>query len=586
MVAGRSLTVGGRLEDGGDPISIDRRVGYHPAMSLDGHSLADADPTAPPRRPLAATLAGLLGTAVRAFDADAAGIYLVDAAEGDLVLAAGHGLPPSAVGHRLAVGEGLVGRVAAEARSLVSDDVGADPRALHQRADWETPPPVHAFLGLPLRAGVPVLGVLELTSRQPGAFSPDARGQASILADAAALLIEQTRLAELTPLATRDDEPVSLGGGDPLGIATLNRRLLFTSASQTFCLLTGQAVEALIGRPALTVLPFLGRSRAGDALQAALRGVPGHLANIRLTDRAGRPTREVYSVTLIPLADPLGGTGERGGDAGGGILMALQDATARARLENELRQQSSEANEARERLRAVIEVVSHELRTPLTSVLGYAHLLHDRPDADAERRAEWASLVIDKARVLSRQVDEITELARLGSLSFTLKRRAFDPADVIRAVVADVQTAVPSAEITLLLPRRALRVDADPDRIAQVLANLVGNAVKYGPIDRPITIELTGDSTGARMAVIDQGETISADDATRIFEPFVRRPSPAVRGTRGTGLGLAVARGIVEAHGGRLWHAAGASGGNAFYFTLPAEASEGVPGGVSAAGAS
>lgn len=540
-------------------------------MSPDAPGHVDADPAAPQRRPLAATLAGLLGTAVRAFGADAGGIYLVDAAEGDLVLAAGHGLPPSAVGHRLAIGEGLVGRVAAEARSVLSDDVAADPRALHQRADWESPPPVHAFLGLPLRAGVPVLGVLELTSRRAGAFTPDARGQASIWADAAALLIEQSRLAELTPVAARDDEPVSLGGGDPLGIATLNRRLLFTSASPTFCQLTGQTVEALIGRPALTVLPFLGRARASAALQAALRGVPGHLANIRLTDRSGRPTREVYSVTLIPLADRAGD-----GASGGGILMALQDATARARLEIELRQQSQEANDARERLRAVIEVVSHELRTPLTSVLGYAHLLHDRPDADPERRAEWASLVIDKARVLSRQVDEITELARLGSLSFTLKRHAFDPADLVRAVVADVQTAVPSAEFVLDLPRRAVRVDADPDRITQVLANLVGNALKYGPVDRPITIELTGDAAGARVAVIDQGTTIGEADAAMIFEPFVRRPSPVVRGVRGTGLGLAVARGIVEAHGGRLWHAAGPSGGNAFYFTLPAEASGGA----------
>lgn len=522
----------------------------------------DAESNAPHRRTLAATLAGLLSAAAHAFDADAAGIYLVDAAEGDLVLAAGYGLPSSAVGHRLALGEGLVGRVAAEARSLMSDDVAIDPRALHQRADWESPTPARSFLGLPLRAGVAVLGVLELTSRRAAAFTPDARGHASILADAAALLIEQTRLSEQAPHpAAGDDDAVTLGGGDPLGVAALNGRLLFTSASPTFCHWTGQAVENLIGRPALTVLPFLGRARARDALQAALRGVPGHLANVRLTDRAGKPTHEVYSVTLIPLAEAGGG---------GGILMALQDATARARLESELRQQSREANDARERLRAVIEVVSHELRTPLTSVLGYAHLLHDRPDADPERRAEWADQVIDKARVLSRQVDEITELARLGSMAFTLKRAVFDPAAIVRAVAADVRTAVPSVELVLDLPRRAVSVDADPDRITQVLANLVGNAVKYGPIDRPIRIALSAEADGVRLAVSDEGATISAEDAAKIFEPFVRLAPSATRGARGSGLGLAVARGIVEAHGGRLGHAAGEGGvGNVFWFTLP-----------------
>ncbi|MEO8083661.1 MAG: ATP-binding protein [Ardenticatenales bacterium] len=520
----------------------------------------DYDPT--PRRTLTATLGGLLAAAAHAFDADAAGIYLVDAAEGDLVLAAGFALPNDAIGHRLAVGEGLVGRVAAEARSLMSDDVSIDPRALHQRADWESTSPVRAFLGLPLRAGVAVLGVLELTSRRPTAFTPDARGHASILADAAALLIEQTRLSEQAPYPVAgDDDAVTLGGGDPLGVAALNGRLLFTSASPTFCQWSGQAVENLIGRPALTVLPFLGRARARDALQAALRGVPGHLASVRLTDRAGKPTREVYSVTLIPLAEAGGG---------GGILMALQDATARARLESELRQQSRQANDARERLRAVIEVVSHELRTPLTSVLGYAHLLHDRPDAEPERRAEWADQVVDKARVLSRQVDEITELARLGSVAFTLRRAVFDPATVVRAVAADVQTAVPSVEIALELPRLATAVDADPDRIAQVLSNLVGNAVKYGPIDRPIRIALRAEADGVRIEVIDDGATISAEDAAKIFEPFVRLALPITRGARGSGLGLAIARGIVEAHGGQLGHAAvEGGGGNVFWFTLP-----------------
>lgn len=511
-----------------------------------------------PRRPLSATLGGLLAAAARAFDADAAALYLVDAGEGDLVLSAGHAVPTAALGHRLAVGEGLVGRVAAEARSLVSDEVGLDPRTLHQRPDWDAPPPVRTFLGLPLRAGVPVLGVIELTRRRPEPFAPEARGQASILADAAALLIEQTRLAEQTAPLTGDDDVVTLGGADPLGVAALNRRLLFTSASPAFCQLTGLAVEDLVGRPALTVLPFLGRARARDALQAAQRGLPGHLSNLRLTDRAGRPRREVFSVTLIPIADPLGG---------GGIVMALQDATARARLESELRQQGQHANEARERLRAVIEVVSHELRTPLTSVLGYAHLLHDRPDADAARRAEWSALVIDKARVLSRQIDEITDLARLGSVSFALERTAIDLVEVARAVAADVRAQAPGAEVVVEAPRRPVRLAADRDRIVQVLANLVGNAVKHGPPDRPIRVTVAGDAETAEVAVLDDGLTIPPADAARIFEPFVRL---AASGSRGSGLGLAVARGIVEAHGGRLWHAPGPGGrGNAFRFTLP-----------------
>ena len=108
------------------------------------------------------------------------------------------------------------------------------------------------------------------------------------------------------------------------------------------------------------------------------------------------------------------------------MLLALQDVSARSRLEEELRAQTAGALEARDRLRAVIEVISHELRTPLTSVLGFARLLQDRPDAEPEKRQGWAGQVIEKARLMARLVDEVSELARLGSTEFSLDRRPTD----------------------------------------------------------------------------------------------------------------------------------------------------------------
>ncbi len=513
-----------------------------------------------PHRPLPPTLDGLARIAADALGGDAAAIYLVDAAKGDLVLTAGHGLPPSATGHRLAMGEGLTGQVADEARSLLSQDAALDPRSLRRRSDWELDPPVRAYIGAPLRAGGSVLGALEITSHRAAAFDPEQRGRASILADAAALLIERTRLLDQPP-------PAALAGGssdtlhEPLGIATLDVRLRLSSASPTFCHMIGQPVEAIVGRPALSVLPALGHPGARDALEAALHGAPGHAGRIRLAPRPGGGDAQAVGVSLIPLGDA-----GRGID---GILLVLQDVSARARLEGELRAQSDRAVEARDRLRSVIELVSHELRTPLTSVLGFARLLADRPDADAERRGRWAAQVIDKARLMARQIDEVTDLARLGSVGFSLQRAPLHLGPLAREVADEIGATVsPSPAIDLVIAPDLPPVHADRDRLAQVLHNLLANAVRHG--GEPVLLRLRADASTLTIEVADRGAGVPEDQAEAIFEPFVRLRE-GENATPGTGLGLPVCRGIVEAHGGTIRCEQHVGGGALFRITLPLE---------------
>ena len=546
----------------------------------------------PMQRDLKATLDGLVAVAVGAVRADAAAIYLRDAEHGDLALAAALGLPPAAMGHRVGLGEGLVGRVAAEGKSLLSEDVSVDPRAVRRRPDWDgggERRPVRSFLGLPLRAGTLVIGALELTTFRPGAFELADRAHAAVLADAAALLIEQTRLIAQAPPAALAGE--SLPTGDPIGVATLDGELRITSGSPTFCRLVGQPIEALIGRPVITVLPALGRPRARDALAAALHGAPGHLSGISTTGEAGKP--DTLSVSLIPIgpATAVGGSG-RGGL---GILMAVQDIAERARLEAELRAQHARALAARDGLRAVIEVVSHELRTPLTSVLGYAHLLVDRPDAPAERREHWAQLVMEKARMMARQVDEVTELARLGSARFTLNRDWVDLAALIRHLVEGQSVTSERHTFELDLPAALPPIWLDRDRMEQVVTNLLTNAVKFWPEGGSIALRVippvlpaesgwtsgrsprAGEVPKILVEVQDGGPGVPAELAEHIFEPFYRVQDASRPVVAGTGLGLAVSRGIVEAHGGRIWYEPAPGGGSLFRFTLPV--SGGVEGG-------
>lgn len=519
----------------------------------------DTPRASPPQRDLTATLDGLLAVAVAAVDADAASIYLTQPPENDLRLEAGWGVPAAALGYRLALGEGLTGRVAAEGRSLLSTDVQLDPRARRRRTDWDAEPPMRAYLGVPLRAGSLVLGALELTSRREAAFDLADRGHIYTFADAAALLIEQTRLLTAPPPAAMSDSP--LVAGDPMGVVTLNRRLHVTSVSPAFARLVGQPVEGMVGRPVLAVLPGLGRPRARDALEVALHGTPGHVSGLRVAGSGG--AESTASISFIPLGDPVHGIG--------GVLLAVQDVTERVRLEAELRAQHQRAMEATERLRSVVEVVTHELRTPLTSVLGYARLLHDRPEAPADKRLYWAELVTEKARLMARLVDEITALARMGSARFSLDQAAEDVGALVRDVAAAFEPHADGHTIEVTVERGLPPVFLDRDRIGQVIENLLANAAKYWPGQGAIQVRVVGEPEGAvRIEVTDRGPGVPPDLAEQAFAPFVRGSDEATRSVPGTGLGLAVARGIVEAHGGRIWLAVPPGGGTTVAFTVPA----------------
>lgn len=511
-----------------------------------------AAPHAPiPLRDLEPTLEGLLAFAVAATGAAGGAFYLLDEEHGDLVLAQGHGLPKAAIGHRLAVGEGLVGLAVKEGHSVASHDVAMDLRARPRRPDWDAPPPVRGFLGLPLRTGSVVLGVLELTSPRTDVFAPSVRGQAALFADAAGLLIEEMRLASHPPPAALADEPLSR---DPLGLATLDERLHVTSANAALCRLLGLPLEAVVSRPVIVVVPALARPAGRDALQAALHGGPAHLGAVPTTTSDGE--RAVLSVSVLPLGSPTGG-----------LMLVALDVSERARLESELRSRHAVAAEARDRLRAVVEVVSHELRTPLTSVLGFAQLLEDSPGATEPERAKWAAVIAEKARLMARLVGEITDLARLGSDRFELHLEATDLPRLVRRVASELG-AGPDARTVEVASEPVPEVIVDADRLEQVFANLITNALKFSDSDQPVEITVSPAGEGVAVAVQDRGPGIPEAYRTRIFEPFYRIPG-ATEGVGGSGLGLAVCQGIIAAHGGRVDVSDREGGGAVFSVWIP-----------------
>jgi PAS domain S-box-containing protein len=219
----------------------------------------------------------------------------------------------------------------------------------------------------------------------------------------------------------------------------------------------------------------------------------------------------------------------------------------------------------------VVSTVSHELRSPLTSVKGYTSLLLNRWDrlSDDQKRMMLEQVHHDADRV-TRLVTELLDISRLETGRLTLRRQMVDLPAVVERVIEKVRLEESAIHAEVSFPTDFPTVYADPDKIEQVLTNLVENAAKYAD---PTALKVVGDQGNGEVsvAVVDKGDGIPAADLSRIFTKFFRRA--ATRPT-GSGLGLYISRGLVEAHGGLLVAESVEGEGSTFRFSLPVGAFE------------
>lgn len=217
----------------------------------------------------------------------------------------------------------------------------------------------------------------------------------------------------------------------------------------------------------------------------------------------------------------------------------------------------------------LIADVSHELKTPLASIKGYMEGLQD---GVIPATPETYQLVHREADRLQRLVHDLQELSRAesGAVPLTIQRHA--PAEIVNRVAVRLQPQFADKDVTLtvdLLPDTPL-VCADADRIEQVLTNLLGNALQYTPEGGTVTVSARMAGDVVEIAVRDTGVGLEPDDLTRIFQRFYRVDKSRSRASGGSGIGLTIARHIVEAHGGSIWaESPGHDQGSTFYFTLP-----------------
>ena len=257
--------------------------------------------------------------------------------------------------------------------------------------------------------------------------------------------------------------------------------------------------------------------------------------------------------------------------------MSAQKTTEEEKRQLILREQAARASaEAKDEFLAV---VSHELRTPLTAILLWAKLLksgHVSPN-----QQEMALNAIEQSAAAQEQlVEDLLDISRLVSGRLRLEVRETD----VRALIQEaIETIRPAAELkgvhleTSLNPQVG-EVRIDPDRLRQVVWNLVHNAVKFTPAAGRVTVSLQRDSDMVRIEVKDTGQGISADFLPHVFERFLQADLGPTRVHGGLGLGLAIARQLVELHGGRISvRSAGVGKGATFTVELPAATSPARP---------
>jgi len=268
-------------------------------------------------------------------------------------------------------------------------------------------------------------------------------------------------------------------------------------------------------------------------------------------------------------------------------LLSIRDALVRFRLGTpgmvvpetgpmELREISREFNEMAARLERQREVqlrfiagVAHDLRNPLSALkLSAVAVQPDRPLPPEEKVRERFALVIRQAERIERMVEDLLDTARIEAGNLELRLEELDLRGVLRDAVALHEGMSSAHELVLHLPETPVPVRCDATRISQVLNNLLSNAIKYSPQGGQVRVALTATPDAAWVAVKDAGVGIPAAERESIFEPF--RRSTATRDTiPGVGLGLAVGRRIIEAHGGHIEVESEQGAGSTFRFRIP-----------------
>lgn len=410
------------------------------------------------------------------------------------------------------------------------------------------------MVALPMITEQELLGVIFIFRSQSVRFSPDDRQILASFADYAAIAVNNARLYEAAVTERRRLDAFVENSAD--GIIVLRPNLTIERFNRASAALTGWVAEEAIGRPHEEVIAFAHLSSKLTLEQASAQGWPtGDARPLHVEGDLRRRNGGIVSVSLTYA--PLMARGGRLLN----IIVTMQDIT-----------RFREADALKD---TFISIVSHELKTPVAIIKGNAETLqHPAARRNPALMAELLTSITEEADRLARLVDDLLDASRLqaGGLPFH-DVEDMDLRQIAQRVLERYQPQARRHELLLDFPDDFPVVRGDPQRLEQVLDNLVSNAIKYSPRGGRVIVRGIVKPAEVVISVTDEGVGIPLEEQERIFERFHRVESPETRAVSGTGLGLYLTRAIVQAHGGRCWVHSAPGEGATFYVGLPRETS-------------
>jgi signal transduction histidine kinase len=308
------------------------------------------------------------------------------------------------------------------------------------------------------------------------------------------------------------------------------------------------------------------------ALGIASVGVSGLLIvllGVYLSRSIARPVRDVAAAAgRVAHGELTLRLEERGPGEVGDLTRSFNEmARDLAQRRRQLERQNAQLRQSEQLKSELVSIVSHEIRTPLASILGFTSVLLER-DLDPESQRRYLEIIDVQGKRLGSLLNDFLDVQRVEEGRFELAPTAVDLTKLIREQIAVFAAGSESHRIEAALPEAPLVVVGDADRLAQVLNNLLSNAIKYSPEGGRVFVTGERDAGAVRIGVTDEGIGIPPSHHDRIFTKFFRG-NAAATGIGGSGLGLALARAIVEAHGGQIGFTTKVGEGTTFSIELP-----------------
>lgn len=434
---------------------------------------------------------------------------------------------------------------------------------------------IASSLNIPLIVENRIIGMLSLFDEKPNTFDTNLLKMTTMIADYAAVALDNVRLHERENALWQQAELERMRL--ELIISSMAEGLLITDAHGAVTSLNTSAKQLLNPTlPDITAgIPLRKLATTSDIVW-----LPG-LARIIQQALAGKTVKnqeliasnndERVPLTLSISAAPLYEINKPGDGKPIGVVAVLNDITPSKQVE---------------RLKDdFVSVVSHELRTPLTAIKGYTQYVarrierrlrtirktHDPQEGEPAESYDLRNLGIvqSQAEHLERLVNDLLDHSQVQWNKLHLQYETFDLANLLRETAKSIQASAEQHTITLDIQACDTQVKADRIRIGQVIGNILDNAVKYSPYGGQVIVTLQCEQNMFHISVTDQGIGITPEQLEHIFERFYRVRNTASQNYAGIGLGLYVARAIIDAHGGQIWLVSNEERGSTFHFTLP-----------------